>query len=106
MYIYIAGPYTGGAPDGNIRAAVDAAERLQEKGHTPFIPHTTFLWGVVHEHDYEFWMDWCFKWVKKCDALLRIDGASPGGDREVEYAEELGMPVYMDIENIPEAEDE
>ena len=105
MYIYIAGPYTGGAPDGNLRAAADAAEAIHEKGHTPFIPHTSFLWGIVHEHDYEFWMDWCFEWLDTCDALLRLDGHSPGADREVEYAKEHGIDVYHSLDDIPEDDD-
>lgn len=100
MYIYVAGPYTNGAPDGNVRAAVDAAEQLRKMGHTPFVPHLNFLWGMVHQHGYEYWMDWCLEWVDRCDALLRIDGHSPGGDREVKYAHEQGMPVYESVDEV------
>lgn len=100
-YIYVAGPYTEGNPDGNVRAAVDAADELMEAGYTPFCPHLNFLWGLRHDRPYDDWLDWCLQWVEQCDALLRLDGHSPGGDTEVERAEDRGMPVYHGLDEVP-----
>jgi len=47
-FVYIAGPYTQGEWGTNIRNAVQAAERVWQLGHVPFIPHTeTALWSIL-----------------------------------------------------------
>ena len=44
--------------------------------------------------------------LKKCDAVLRIEGASVGADKDVELARTLGLKIYYDINEIPDAEQE
>jgi hypothetical protein len=39
-------------------------------------------------------------WLELCDAVYRIEGASPGADREVRRAVEVGMPVYYSLEEL------
>jgi len=41
--------------------------------------------------------------LTKCDAVLRIKGASKGADQDVAIAKELGLTVYYDIDVIPVA---
>lgn len=41
--------------------------------------------------------------LTKCDAILRIEGASKGADQDVAIAKELGLTVYYDIDVIPVA---
>jgi len=41
--------------------------------------------------------------LTKCDAVLRIPGASKGADQDVEVAKGLGLEIYYDIEEIPHA---
>ena len=41
--------------------------------------------------------------LTKCDAVLRIEGASEGADQDVAIARDLGLEVYFNIEDIPEA---
>lgn len=45
-------------------------------------------------YDYPIWLDMCFEQIKRCDALFRMDGFSPGADKEVELAKKLGIPVF------------
>lgn len=41
------------------------------------------------------------KTCERCDAVLRIGGASKGADMEVDYFEKKSLPVYRSIEEIP-----
>jgi len=55
--VYIAGPYTKGVPDENLRNAIDATEHVRNAGYTPFVLHLNVLWGMVYGHSY--WLEWC-----------------------------------------------
>jgi hypothetical protein len=94
MRIYIAGPYTKGDVEVNVRMAIRWGDMFASEGHTVFIPHLTHFWENEIHHDYEFWMKQDFEWLKVCDAVFRISGESSGADREVELAKELGIPVF------------
>lgn len=107
MRIYVAGPYTQGTFAANMRAAIDAADRLLKAGHAPFVPHTmTFAWDVVHPNSYETWLDLCMAWVTQCEGLLRLPGHSPGADKEVLLAKELKIPVWTSILEVPRVSDQ
>jgi hypothetical protein len=93
-YIYVAGPYGKGDPVVNTRNAILVADKLSELGFVPFIPHLSLLWHMVSPHEVDFWYSYDNEWLKKCDALLRLPGESPGADAEVELAKSLGIPVF------------
>lgn len=40
--------------------------------------------------------------LEKCDAVLRLEGASKGADEDVRVARERGLKVYFRLEDIPE----
>lgn len=42
--------------------------------------------------------------LEKCDAILRIEGASKGADEDIRVATERGLTVYYNIDDIPDAE--
>ena len=42
--------------------------------------------------------------LEKCDAVLRIEGASKGADNDVKIAKECGLPVYYNLDEVPNAE--
>jgi len=42
--------------------------------------------------------------LSKCDAVLRIKGASKGADMETAKAKEIGLIIYYDLEAIPTVE--
>lgn len=96
-YIYIAAPYTKGDPAENTRKAISAGDKLLSMGYCPFIPHLSHYWHLQHPNHYETWMEYDFAWLDKCDALVRLNGYSPGADREVAHAEKSGKPVFMGL---------
>jgi len=107
MRIYVAGPYTGDE-ERNVDRAALVGGLLVEMGHTPFIPH---LFHYVNEAfrscgyikiPYEEWMQRDFEWLLQCEAVFLL-GRSPGADREVALAEELGLPVYNSLAEVPAA---
>ena len=105
-YIYIAGPYTKDDPITNTANAIKAADILAEKGYIPFIPHLTMLWHLLSPHEIDFWYEYDMGWLKKCNALLRLPGESPGADKEVSMAFALKMPVYLSVEDLLEDNEE
>jgi len=97
--IYVAGPYSHGVPDEVMAHVTDAAERLRAAGWTPFIPHTmTFLWAVRHQHPKDYWLNLDSEWLARCDAIVRLPGASTGADAEVALARRLDLRVFQSIE--------
>ena len=42
--------------------------------------------------------------LEKCDAVLRIQGASKGADEDVRIATERGLKIYYSLEDVPNAE--
>lgn len=97
-YGFVSGPLTsGGDRISNIRKAVKAGASLLEAGFVPYVPHMHDAWELVDPMPYEAWMRLCFKWIEKCDFVLRLDGHSTGADREVRYAKDLGKPVFTSV---------
>src|SRR5687767_13699177 len=41
--------------------------------------------------------------LEKCDAVLRLEGASKGADEDVRKAKEQGLKVYYKLEDVPDA---
>ncbi len=100
IYVFVSGPYTKGDVGANVAEAVACADYLLRKRFVPFVPHIAHFWHMMHQHDYEDWMKWDIAWLHKCNALLRIPGDSKGADREVNFAIELGIPVYYDMDEL------
>ena len=40
----------------------------------------------------------------KCDAVLRLEGASKGADEDVRIAKDKGLKIYYRVEDVPHAE--
>jgi len=117
MLILIAGPYRSGTNDdrelmqqklNNLEAV---ALPLFRKGHVPMIGEWValplmHLAGSVKPGD-EAWEEIQYpvahRLLEKCDAVLRIEGASKGADQDVQIAKERGLPVYYNIEDVPDA---
>ena len=99
MIVYCAGPLTQGlSREANCREAVRVGNELRRMGIRPYVPHVWDLVGIdTDEFDYEYWMEEDFEFLSKCDALLLLPGYSPGAEREVKRAEELGVPVYHSV---------
>jgi hypothetical protein len=59
-------------------------------------------WEDRHGVERELALEVCERWVARCDALF-FAGSSPGAEREREVAVRLGIPVYRDLEDVPDA---
>jgi hypothetical protein len=115
MMILIAGPYRGGTNDDrelmklNLKKLESVALPIFRMGHIPMIgewialPLIT-LAGSMQVGD-EQWNEIQYpvahRLIEKCDAVLRLEGASKGADNDVKIAKERGIPVYYRLEDIP-----
>ncbi len=92
-HIYIAGPlYGSGHQDDNVRAVLEVAGIVQDKGHIPFVPHLYYFWNLLYRRPRQMWLDLDKEWLRKCDAMLRIEGESPGSTLEEEWCTEFQIP--------------
>lgn len=114
MWIMIAGPYRQGSDNpelwaANLNRLNSVAYQVFLKGHTPLIGVNLALpiiqWAGMDEYQ-NIMLPISFALADRCDAVLRIDGASSGADAEVRLFEEKGLPVYYEIDQLPEAEKE
>ncbi|RQS70181.1 DUF4406 domain-containing protein [Burkholderia sp. Bp8963] len=115
--ILIAGPYRSGTDGDPARVAANlarleqAALAVYRRGHVPMIGEwlslplaaaagsrqvgdavsDAFLYPAAH------------RLLHRCDAVLRIDGASRGADADVALARRLGKPVHFALDEIAAA---
>lgn len=99
--VYIAGPFRGAnawAVEQNIRRAEESGMAVFQMGHTALIPHcnTRFFNGTIND---QFWLDATAAWIPCVDAVLLVQGweHSEGTLQEIELAEAIGVPVFVDI---------
>lgn len=93
--VYVAGPISGD-PYGCIRQAADAFDVLRAAGCVPFLPQLSVLHAVVNDIGYDGWLSYDFDVIRHCQGLVRLQGVSPGADREMRFAQdELGLPVFV-----------
>jgi hypothetical protein len=117
MLILIAGPYRGGTNDDpklmeqNLRCLESVALPIFRLGHVPMIGEWVALplvrqAGSQKPGD-EVWNEIQYpvahRLLEKCDAVLRLEGASTGADNDVRLARERGLPIYYSVAHIPRA---
>jgi len=115
LIILIAGPYRSGTQDDpmliarNLDRLEEAAFQVYEAGHIPLIGEwaalpiakqagSTKVGDAVAER---YLYPVAHRLLQRCDAVLRIEGASKGADEDVRVARERGLPVYGSIEDVP-----
>ena len=104
----VSGPYHSGSDDPdvwreNLVAMNQAAYEVFQKGHTPVIGVNLALpiiEAVGEERYDELMMPISLEAAERCDAVLRIGGASKGADQEVEIFRSRNLPVYTSIDEI------
>jgi hypothetical protein len=116
MLILISGPYlsgTDGDPEKiaqNLAAMESMALPIFERGHLALVGEW-LAWPIIRAAGGKIHSDPVFKqyqypvahrMLARCDAVFRIPGASQGADIEVAKAREMGLPVYTNIEQIPQ----
>jgi hypothetical protein len=115
LMILIAGPYRSGTGDdpsklaANVRAMEAYALPLFRAGHVPVVGEwyalpLVELAGSTKLGDAAF--DEIFhpvaeRLLARCDAVLRVGGASEGADQMVRSARERGLPIFTRLEDIP-----
>ena len=118
MMILIAGPYRSGTNDnaGLIRKNVDAMESyalaIFRAGHIPLLGEWLALplvklagsRNIGDEAFNETFHPIALRLLGKCDAVLRVGGASAGADEMVRVGRELGLKIYIDPTEIPNAD--
>ena len=115
MMILIAGPYRSGTGDdpekmaANVRLMESYALPIFRLGHIPVLGEW-FALPLVHlagskqigdEAFNEIFHPIAERLLKKCDAVLRVGGASQGADLMVEVARKNGLQIYTKLEEIP-----
>ena len=79
--VYLAGPYSHADPVANTHDTIRLAGRIADEGVvTPVVPHLTLLWHLVEPKPIEFWYGYDLATLARCDAVLRLEGASTGAD--------------------------
>lgn len=107
--VYVSSPITQSDQEENVLKAMVAADRLIDAGYCPVVPHYSCYQHELtphyscYQHDltprpYETWVKLDFALLEVCDAVLRLDGVSPGADREEALARRSGIPVFRDME--------
>ncbi len=117
MLILIAGPYRSSTNDDpqlmqkNLSHLESVALPLFRLGHIPMIGEWAALpllrlAGSTKPGD-PAWEDILYpvahRLLAKCDAVLRLEGASKGADEDVRIALERGLKVYYRLEDVPAA---
>ena len=116
--ILIAGPYRSGTNDDpvliedNVHAMEAYALPLFRAGHIPvlgewFALPLARLAGSTKPGDDAFnevFHPIAVRLLSKCDAVLRVGGASTGADEMVRVGRELGLKIYSRMEEIPGCE--
>ncbi len=118
LMILIAGPYRSGTGDdpekmaANVQAMEAYALPLFRAGHIPVVGEwlalpLVALAGSKHVGDEPFkeiFHPIAERILARCDAVLRVGGASPGADQMVEVGRERGLVVFTGLEEVPGCE--
>lgn len=101
--VYVAGPYRHPCPVDNTRRAITLAMEIRDRcGCVPYVPHLSLLCDFIAPREDLYWLELGLDWVRECDAVFRVGGASEGSDAEVELARQLGKPVFNRLDSLYE----
>lgn len=96
--VYLAGPYSTGNVGANVNKHLKVADKLWRLGFCPFAPIVnSHLQHLAHPRSYNEWIEYDLVWLKVCDCMLRLSGASPGADIEEKFAKDNNIPVFYSI---------
>ena len=115
LMILVAGPYRSGTNDDpaliahNLDRLESFASAVYKAGHIPMIGEwvalplmkqagSTKLGDAISE---QYLYPVASRLLERCDAVLRIPGASKGADQDVRIARERGLHVFTNLEEVP-----
>ena len=113
--ILIAGPYRSGTNDDpdlikkNVQQMEAHAPPIFRAGHIPILGEWLTLplvelggsKKIGDEVFNEVFHPIAVRLLEKCDAVLRVGGASTGADEMVRVGRNLGLPIYESVEDLP-----
>ena len=116
LLVLISGPYMTGTDGDEAKIAANLARMeamalpVYERGHLAVVaewlswPVIKQAGGVDHASPQfaEYQYPAAHRLLTLCDAVFRISGESRGADIECGLARQLGKPVYMSINELPE----
>jgi hypothetical protein len=117
LMILVAGPFRSGTQDDpvkiaeNVRKMEAVALLIYQKGHIPVLGEWHAL-PLIHmagsreigdEIFTTYFHPVAMRLLEKCDAVLRIGGASHGADEMIRSAQEYGKIIFLHPDDIPEA---
>jgi hypothetical protein len=115
LLVLVAGPYRSGTADdpaklaANVAAMNSAALDVFRAGHLPVTGEALAL-PLIEEAGSEYVGDPVFneifhpiarRLLGRCDAVLRVGGASAGADEMVAIARDAGKPVFAAVDELP-----
>jgi hypothetical protein len=113
--VLICGPYLSGT-DGDAKKIAANRARLEamalpiyERGHLPLIgewlANPIAVAAGSRSHDDSIYTARQYpvaqRLLRRCDAVLRIEGDSRGADLDVASALEMGLPVFTQVDQLP-----
>lgn len=115
MMILIAGPYRSGTGDDphlirkNVELMESYALPIFRAGHIPVLGEWLALplvalagsQAIGDRAFNEIFHPIAVRLQEKCDAVLRVGGASAGADEMVRVGESLGLKIFRSLEEIP-----
>lgn len=118
MMILIAGPYRSGTNDDpvliqkNVEAMESYALAIFRAGHIPILGEWLALplvsmagsKQVGDDAFNEIFHPVATRLLAKCDAVLRVGGPSSGADEMVRIGREMGLRIYTNPAEIPQAQ--
>jgi len=118
MMILIAGPYRSGTNDdpkaihANVELMQSYALPIFRAGHIPMLGEWLALPLVelagskkIGDGPFnEIFHPIATRLLEKCDAVLRVGGPSAGADEMVRVGQSLGLKIYTNSSDIPQAE--
>lgn len=92
--------------EANLAALNQAALAVFRRGHVPVIGVNMALPVIAAGGDFdEVMMPLSLALAARCDACLRVGGASAGADAEVAWFRDRGLPIWHLVEQVPMAGD-
>ena len=109
--VYVAGAMSANNILGvleNISKGIKYGAEFLKRGYAPFVPHLDISFKLQQGEDYQVplqsYYDYTMEWLTVSDCVFVVPGweNSIGTINEMKKAQELGIPVYYDVEKLYE----
>ena len=94
----------------NIHDGIKLGSELLKNGYAPFVPHFDIFFKIQNGVDFniplQYYYDYTMEWLRASECVVVCPNYknSVGTKAEIKQAEELGLPVYYNIEDLLENE--